>query len=86
MPVLRKNQWVKVITQTSPKVRSWGCGDCGTDWALTVVNPHLRPWLDQLAVDVLARSALREVTTLAEQADTLTEGSYGPGRLAAARG
>ena len=54
-PYCEKTNGVKVITQTPPKVRAWNCGDCGTDWALTMVNPQLRPWLNQLAVDVLAR-------------------------------
>jgi hypothetical protein len=34
----------------------------------------MRPLLDQLAVDVVAHSVLAEVTALAEQADTLTDG------------
>jgi hypothetical protein len=66
---------VKVITGTSPAVLAWSCGNCGTDWAVTVVHPHSRRrWLDQLTVEVTARAVLREVTALAGHADTLTEG------------
>lgn len=63
-----------MIPGTSPKVRAWRCSACGTDWAVTVVAPCLRPFLDQLAEDVVTRSVLREVSTLAERADTLTPG------------
>ncbi|MGH3804056.1 MAG: hypothetical protein ACRDTD_28770 [Pseudonocardiaceae bacterium] len=73
-PYCRETSGVQVITDTPPTVHAWSCQACGTEWALTVVNPHLRPFLDQLAVDVAARAVLREVTTLAEQADTLTQG------------
>jgi hypothetical protein len=38
------------------------------------LTPHLRPWLDQLAEDVAARAVLQDITTLAGQVDTLTEG------------
>jgi hypothetical protein len=66
---------VEVITDVPPKVQAWRCAECGTDWALTVVNPQLRQrYLDELAGEVATRAVLREVTTLAEQADTLAAG------------
>jgi hypothetical protein len=38
-------------------------------------QPHVRrAFLDRLAVDVVARSVLHEVTTLAGQVGTLTDG------------
>jgi hypothetical protein len=65
---------VKVITDASPRVQSWKCGACGTDWVVTVVNP--RSYLDHLVATVElagARSALRALLTLADDAPTLTD-------------
>jgi ribosomal protein L37AE/L43A len=64
---------VKVITGTPPKVQAWSCLACRTEWAITVVNPHVRPLLEQLAEDVAARAVLREVIALRELAPTLTD-------------
>jgi hypothetical protein len=72
-PYRRETSGVQVITDIPPKVQTWSCKACGTERAFTVVNPHPRPFLDQLTEDVAARAVLREVTTLAEQADTLTQ-------------
>jgi hypothetical protein len=65
---------VKTITGTPAEVEAWSRGACGTDWAVTVVNPHPRQFLDQLAADVAARAVLREVITLAGHTATLTDG------------
>jgi hypothetical protein len=64
---------VKTILDNPPKVWAWGCGACGTDWAVTAVNLQVRPWLVQLAEDSAALAVLQEITTLAEQVDTLTD-------------
>jgi hypothetical protein len=58
----------------NPRVRAWSCAVCGVNWAVTVVNA--RPYLDLLtaAVDVaVARSVLRQVIALADQASILTD-------------
>jgi hypothetical protein len=63
---------VQQITSTSPKVRAWSCGECGTDWAISVVN--LRSHVDQLTAAVelaAARSVLRRVIALADEAAQL---------------
>jgi hypothetical protein len=73
-PCRGETRGVETITGTPAEVEAWSCGACGTDWAVTVVNPHPRQFLDQLAADVAARAVLREITTLAGQADTLTDG------------
>ncbi|HET9256056.1 MAG TPA: hypothetical protein VFO16_12755 [Pseudonocardiaceae bacterium] len=65
---------VKVITGTSPKVQAWECGACGTEWAITAVNP--RSYLDYLVATVElagARSALRALLTLADDAPRLPD-------------
>ncbi|MGH3936449.1 MAG: hypothetical protein ACRDS1_15970 [Pseudonocardiaceae bacterium] len=54
-----------------PKVQAWSCTACETQWAITVVNP--RPYLDHLAGMVAARSVLRQVIALADQAPELTD-------------
>ncbi len=48
---------------TPPRVQAWSCTACGTDWAISVVNP--RPYLDRLTLSVelaAARSALPALT------------------------
>ncbi len=66
---------VKTITDTEPGVWAWSCGECGEQWWITIVNPHARrALLDHLAVEVTARAVLHEITTLADQVDTLTDG------------
>lgn len=40
---------VQPTSGTSPKVHAWSCTACGLDWAITVVNPHLRARLLALA-------------------------------------
>jgi hypothetical protein len=65
---------VQPVPGISPRVRAWSCSACRTDWAITVVNP--RPFLEQLtaAVDLAAaRSMVREIITLADQAPMLTD-------------
>ena len=62
------------LTGTSPSVRAWSCAACRTDWAIAAVNP--RPYLEYLAgwVEVAAaRSMLRQVIALAEQAPALSD-------------
>ncbi|HET9254284.1 MAG TPA: hypothetical protein VFO16_03655 [Pseudonocardiaceae bacterium] len=77
---------VKVIPDTAPNARAWKCGACGTDWALTVVNP--RSYLDHLVATVElagARFALRALLTLADTAPALTDADL-RARLAALAG
>ena len=65
---------VQVTPNNLPKVRGWSCTPCGGQWWITVVNP--RPWLDHLTATVelaAARSVLRELITLADQAPMLTD-------------
>jgi ribosomal protein L37AE/L43A len=65
---------VRLITGTSPRVRAWSCSTCRTDWAIAVVNP--RPFLDHLTATVelaAARSVLRGIIALAEQAPALPD-------------
>ncbi|HET9255799.1 MAG TPA: hypothetical protein VFO16_11415 [Pseudonocardiaceae bacterium] len=53
-----------------------GTPGCGPDWWVSFVNPRARSYLDQLVGTVeltAARTVLREVITLAEQAPTLTD-------------
>jgi hypothetical protein len=66
---------VKVIPDTPPEVPGWSCTECGTEWWISVINPHpqLR-YLDQLAEDIAALVVLREVIALREQAPALTNG------------
>jgi hypothetical protein len=65
---------VRVRSGASPRVWAWSCAACRTDWAITVVNPH--PFLDHLATTVelaAARSVLRGIIALAEQAPALPD-------------
>ena len=66
---------VQVITDTPPKVRGWSCAACRAQYWISVVNPRPQPYLNHLAgtVDLAAaRSALREVITLANEAAVLS--------------
>lgn len=64
-----------MLSDALPRVPGWSCTQCGTEWWISVVNPHLRrPFLDELAEDVAARAVLRDVIALREQAGTLTGG------------
>jgi transposase-like protein len=59
---------------TSPRVKAWSCTLCRTDWAITVVNSQ--PYFDRLAATVelaVARSVLRQVITLADDAAMLSD-------------
>jgi hypothetical protein len=73
-PYCRATTAVQPITGTSPKVQAWSC-TCGTDWAITTVNPQL--YFDRLAATVeqlgATRSVLRQVITLADDAGTLPD-------------
>ncbi|MGH8922817.1 MAG: hypothetical protein ACRD0H_31500 [Actinomycetes bacterium] len=71
-PSCGETSGVQVITDIPPKVRAWSCKACGTEWWISVISPHPRPWLDGLAEEVAARAVLRDVIALREQADTLT--------------
>jgi hypothetical protein len=65
---------VQRSTEISPRVRVWGGAGCGTRWAATVIRSQL--YLDHLAAVVelaAARSVLRDVITLADQAPRLTD-------------
>jgi hypothetical protein len=64
---------VQVITNTPRRVRAWSCAACKTRWAIAV-DPRVFP--EHLAATVepaAARSALREIITLADQAPMLTD-------------
>jgi hypothetical protein len=59
---------------TPPRVRTWSCAACDTNWAITSVTP--RPFPDHLTATVelaAAQSVLREIITLATQAPMLTD-------------
>jgi ribosomal protein L37AE/L43A len=65
---------VRLITSNPPKVQAWSCVACGTQWAVSVVNPHL--YLNRLTAAVelaAARSVLREIIALADGEQTLTD-------------
>jgi ribosomal protein L37AE/L43A len=58
----------------SPRVKAWSCAACRTDWAIAVVTP--RPFLEHLVASVelaAARSVLRGIIALAEQAPALPD-------------
>ena len=65
-PYCGSTSGVQPITGTSPKVQAWTCTACGTEWAISVVNPRL--YLDQLATGVV----VRQLTTLAQEAPGLS--------------
>lgn len=58
-----------------PKVAAWTCTACGTEWACTTTNPQLH--LDRFTATVgqlaAARSILREVVALADDAPQLAD-------------
>lgn len=60
---------VQVITGTPPTVQAWSCGECGTEWAITVVNPRPQSFLDRLTATVV----LRGVIALADEAFQLSD-------------
>lgn len=66
---------VQQITGSSPKVHAWSCTACGLDWAITVVNPHLRARYLTAAAEEIRRLrwTLRQVVTLADDAPTITD-------------
>jgi ribosomal protein L37AE/L43A len=65
---------VQRIAGTSPEVRAWGCAECGTQWAITLVHTQLCWNRLAAAADLTAaRSVLRDVITLADQAPGLTD-------------
>ncbi|MGH3773692.1 MAG: hypothetical protein ACRDRW_20250 [Pseudonocardiaceae bacterium] len=69
---------VRGTASTPPQVQAWSCAACGMDWAMTVVNPHLRatyPAGLATAVEEIGRLrwTLRQVITLADDALTITE-------------
>jgi hypothetical protein len=47
---------VQVVTDIPPEGRAWLCGECSTQWAVSVVNLRPQALLDQLALDIVARS------------------------------
>ncbi|MGH3693754.1 MAG: hypothetical protein ACRDRX_07140 [Pseudonocardiaceae bacterium] len=66
---------VRPINGTSPKVRAWSCTACGLDWAISVVNPHLRTHHLAEAAEEIRRLSwtLRQVVALADDAPTITD-------------
>jgi hypothetical protein len=65
---------VRVCSEASPGVRAWSCAACRTHWAITVATP--RPLVNHLTATVeltAARSVLREVIALADQAPGRTD-------------
>jgi hypothetical protein len=67
---------VRVLSDAPPGVLGWSCTECSTQWWITALTPHPRPWLDQLARDGAVRAVLQDITTLAGHVDTLTEGQW----------
>jgi hypothetical protein len=74
-PSCGETSGVEMFTDTLPKVQAWSCRVCGTDWAFTKVNLQMRPrpWRVQLAENLATFTVLQEITTLPDQADTLTD-------------
>jgi hypothetical protein len=71
---------------SNPKVRAWSCATRDTQWAISVVNPRL--YLDRLVATLevaVARSVLRQVIALADEAPTLGDAEL-RGRLVALAG
>ncbi|HET9116484.1 MAG TPA: hypothetical protein VFN75_00125 [Pseudonocardiaceae bacterium] len=69
---------VQATPDTPSRVRAWSCPACRTDWAVSVVNPHLRnSYLVEMAAAVeeigRLRRTLAQVITLADQAPALTD-------------
>ncbi|HEY3894839.1 MAG TPA: hypothetical protein VGL88_05660 [Pseudonocardiaceae bacterium] len=65
------------LTRVTSRVCAWTCTRCGLNWAISVVNPHLRPdHPTDLAVAVrqlsAARAILTQIIVLAEEAPTIT--------------
>ncbi len=61
-----------------PTVAAWACDHCDTDWAISVVNPHLRTiYLSDLTAtaDEIGRLhwTLRQIITLADDAPQLPD-------------
>jgi ribosomal protein L37AE/L43A len=54
-------------TANTARVTAWSCSDCGTEWAVSVVNPRL--YLDRLTATVAAR----QFVSLADDAPGLTD-------------
>jgi ribosomal protein L37AE/L43A len=69
---------VQRITNTPPTVQAWSCTKCGTDWAISVVNPLLRSaYLTELAATRgevgRLRWTLRQIFALVDDAPRLTD-------------
>ncbi|MGH3670899.1 MAG: hypothetical protein ACRDSH_09710 [Pseudonocardiaceae bacterium] len=64
---------VRRVACKYPTLGAWSCAACGGEWWTSVVNP-VNAFLRQLAEDVAARSLLRRVQALAEQAPGLSDG------------
>lgn len=65
-------------TPAPPTVTAWTCTACGTDWAISVVNPHLRTTypadLAATAHEIRRlRRTLRGIITLADDAPELAD-------------
>jgi hypothetical protein len=70
-PYCWRTSGVQPITGISPKVQAWSCRLCHTQWAVSLVNPHLRSaYLVELVAAAAEihrlRSTLRQVITLAD--------------------
>ncbi len=66
------------LTRCTSRVSAWKCIQCNTQWAISVVNPHLRPdYPATLAAAVeqlsTARSLLTQIITLAQDAPMITD-------------
>jgi transposase-like protein len=77
-PYCGETTGVQRTPRTSPKVQAWSCTLCRTDWAVSLVNPHLRTaYLVDLAVAIGEISRLRwtlaQVVQLADEAPTITD-------------
>ena len=66
------------LTSATARVMAWKCTGCGMDWAISVVNAHLRrAYLADLVAAAeeirRLRVALRQVIALADDAPTITD-------------
>jgi hypothetical protein len=70
-------------------VQAWSCSECGTNWAVSVVFPRPYRYLDRLTATVelaAARSVLRRVIALTEEAPALSDEELQARLLALASG
>lgn len=75
-PMCGSTTSVQPITGTSPRVQAWSCTACSLNWAISVINPHLRPLIDLAAAAAeigRLRWTLAQVIAVADDAPGLTD-------------